>query len=79
MMYYFCPANFPLMEKEIIDNTGKDITTNWVSTSRFIWFCQVFLFLAFVLGGCYGLYTHRYKGKPQVNVPSSTLYNPKYK
>ena len=79
MMYYFCLANFPLMEKEIIDNTGKDITTNWVSTSRFIWFCQVFLFLAFVLGGCYGLYTHRYKGKPQVNVPSSTLYNPKYK
>ena len=76
---YFCCANFNFMEKEIIDNSAKDVTTNWVSTSRFIWFCQVFLFLALVLGGCYGLYTHRYMGKPQVNVPSSTLYNPKYK
>jgi hypothetical protein len=35
--------------------------------------------LAFVLGGCYNLYSHRYMGKPEVNVPSSTLYNPTYK
>ena len=67
------------MEQEIIDNTHKDFTHNWVSSSRFIWFCQVFLVVAFILGGCYNLYTHRYKGKPEVNVPDNTLYNPKYK
>jgi hypothetical protein len=70
------------MEKEyqeIIDNTKKDFSHNWVSTSRFLWFCQVFVLLAFIFGGCYGLYTHRYKGKPEVNVPDNTLYNPKYK
>jgi hypothetical protein len=37
------------------------------------------MIIAFVLGGCYALYTHRYKGKPEVNVPESTQYNPKYK
>jgi hypothetical protein len=67
------------MEKEIIDNTHKDFAHNWVSSSRFLFFCQVFLVITFVLGGCYALYTHRYKGKPKVNVPESTQYNPKYK
>ncbi|MBP9098841.1 MAG: hypothetical protein KBF74_08500 [Ferruginibacter sp.] len=67
------------MHQEIIDNTHKDFGHNWVSSSRFIWFCQVFLIIAFVLGGCYSLYENRYKGKPTVNVPESTLYNPKYK
>lgn len=66
-------------EKEFIDNSHKDLAHNWVSTSRFIWLCQIFLFLALVLGGCYNLYTHRYKGHPQVEIPDNTLYNPKYK
>lgn len=65
--------------KEIIDNSNQDFAHSWVSSSRFIWFCQVFVILAFVLGGCYNLYTHRYKGKPEVHVPENTLYNPKYK
>ncbi|MBK9957791.1 MAG: hypothetical protein IPQ27_01115 [Chitinophagaceae bacterium] len=65
-------------EKEIIDNSNLDLKHNWVSTSRFIWFAQVFLFIALVLGGCYNLYTHRYK-HPDVKVPENTLYNPKYK
>lgn len=67
------------MEKEYIDNSGKDVAHNWVSTSKFIWLCQTFLVLSLVLGGCYNLYTHRYKGKPEVTVPENTLYNPKYK
>ncbi len=67
------------MEKEIIDNTHKDFTHNWVSSSRFIFFCQVFLVLALVLGSCYGLYINKYKGKPDVSVPSNTQYNPTYK
>lgn len=67
------------MQQEFIDTSHKDFAHNWVSSSRFIWFCQVFLIIAFVLGGCYGLYANRYQGKPEVKVPENTLYNPKYK
>jgi hypothetical protein len=67
------------MEEQFIDNSGKDVAHNWVSTSRFIWLCQIFLVLALIAGGCYGLYAHHYTGKPEVNVPDNTLYNPKYK
>jgi len=67
------------MQPEIIDNKHKDFAHNWGSSSRFLFLCQVFLLLAFILGGCYGLYAHRYKGKPDVAVPESTQYNPKYK
>ncbi len=67
------------MQQEVIDSTHKDFSHNWVSSSRFLWFCQVFVIIAFVLGGCYSLYANRYKGKPKVEVPESSLYNPKYK
>ncbi len=67
------------MQPEIIDNTDKDFAHNWVSSSRFLFLCQVFMLVAYILGGCYGLYAHRYKGKPVVAVPESTQYNPKYK
>jgi hypothetical protein len=68
-----------MQQEIIIEEKEKDFAHNWVSSSRFIWYCQVFLVLAFILGGCYNLYVHRYKGKPEVNVPENTLYNPKYK
>ena len=67
------------MAQEIIDTKQKDITSNWVTSSRFLFYVQVFCIAAFLLGGCYKLYTYRYKGKPEVQVPESTLYNPKYK
>jgi hypothetical protein len=67
------------MEYEVIDNKHKDFAHNWVSSSRFIWFCQIFVVVAFILGSCMGMYTHRYKGKPEVKVPENTLYNPQYK
>ena len=66
-------------QQDILENDKKDFTHNWVSSSRFLFYCQVFVFIAFILGGCYSLYTHGYKGKPEVNVPDNTLYNPKYK
>lgn len=66
------------MEKEIIETSHKDFTHNWVSTSRFLFYCQVFVLVAFIAGCSYALYTHRYKGKPDVKVPDNTLYNPKY-
>jgi hypothetical protein len=31
------------------------------------------------MGGCYGLYSKHYKGKPKVEVQESSLYTPKYK
>lgn len=57
----------------------EDFTHNWVNSSTFLFYLQVFLVVAFLFGGCYGLYTQRYKGKPEVNVPENTLYTPKYK
>lgn len=66
-------------QQDILENDKKDFTQNWVSSSRFLFYCQVFVIIAFILGGCYSLYTHGYKGKPEVNVPDNTLYNPKYK
>ncbi|QNA43721.1 hypothetical protein [Lacibacter sediminis] len=67
------------MAQEIIDEKQKDITSNWVTSSRFLFYVQVFCIAAFLLGGCYKLYSYRYKGKPEVQMPESTLYNPKYK
>jgi hypothetical protein len=66
------------------DNTAEnpkknDFGRNWVTSSRFLFHIQLFAFVAFVMGGCYGLYSMSYKGKPKVEVPESTLYTPKYK
>lgn len=57
----------------------KEFGRNWVLSSRFLFHVQLFIFAAFLLGGCYGLYNARYKGKPKVEVPESTQYTPKYK
>jgi hypothetical protein len=67
------------MEQQIIDNKEKDIQYSWVSTSRFIWYCQIFAVVAIILSACVAQYQHRYKGKPEVVVPENTLYNPTYK
>jgi hypothetical protein len=56
----------------------KDFAHNWVSSSAFLFYLQVVCIVAFVLGGCYMLYTKRYT-KPQVNVQESSQYTPKYK
>jgi hypothetical protein len=61
------------------DHREKDFAHNWVNSSVFLFYLQVFCIMAFVLGGCYSLYAHRYKGKPEVAVPENTLYTPKYK
>ena len=61
------------------DYRDKEFGHNWVNSSVFLFYLQVFCVVAFLLGGCYSLYTHRYKGKPEVEVPDNTLYTPKYK
>lgn len=61
------------------DYRDKDFAHNWVNSSVFLFYLQVFCIVALVLGGCYSLYKHRYQGKPEVSVPENTLYTPKYK
>ena len=61
------------------DFRSKDFKSSWVNSSVFLFYLQVFCLVAFVLGGCYSLYKHRYKGKPEVNVPTNTYYTPEYK
>lgn len=61
------------------DYREKDISYSWVNSSVFLFYLQVICFIAFLIGGSYSLYKHRYKGKPEVTVPDNTLYTPKYK
>jgi len=56
----------------------RDIAYSWVHSSVFLFYLQVFCIIALILGNCYGLYVHRYKGKPNVTIPDNTLYTPKY-
>jgi hypothetical protein len=57
----------------------KDFSYNWVNSSTFLFYLQVFCVIAFIVGGSYGLYQHRYKGHPKVTVQESSMYTPKYK
>jgi len=66
-------------ELDIPDNSKKDFAWSWVTSSRFLFYMQVFGMVAFLIGASYGLYKHTYKGKPKVVVPENTLYTPKYK
>ena len=61
-----------------VDESHKDVKSNWVSTSRFIWAMSIVTFLTFAFAGCYNLYKHSYS-KPDVVVPENTKYAPKYK
>ena len=67
------------MSHELNESSNKDFTKSWVNSSRFIFYLSVFCILAATFGECYNLYTHRYKGKPDVEIQSSTKYTPEYK
>ena len=62
-----------------VDNSDSDVAHSWVSTSRFMFYCQLAIMVAFLVGACWNLYKHSYQGKPEVEVPGNTLYNPTYK
>ncbi len=55
-----------------------DINYSKPSKSRFLFLLFLFGFLCYLLGCSLALYSHRYE-KTNVEVPESTLYNPKYK
>ena len=65
--------------EEYNDPMLKDIKYNWVDSSVFLFYLEVFCIIAMLLGGSYGLYAHRYKGKPEVVIPANTQYTPEYK
>jgi hypothetical protein len=67
------------IQEEVNDLKLRDIAYNWVNSSVFLFYLQVFCVVAFLLGASYGLYEHHYKGKPEVIVPGNTLYTPEYK
>lgn len=67
------------MLEEIKEHEQKDFSKNWVNSSRFLFYLQVFCLLAFVAGCSFRMYHQRYKGKPTVEVQSSSKYSPEYK
>lgn len=58
---------------------NQDFAYNKVSSSRFLFYLQFLGGLVVFFTMCYVLWTHRYKGKPDVEIQSSTLYTPEYK
>lgn len=68
----------PEYQQELKKVQDKDFTHSWVSSSGFLFYLQIACILAFVLGGCYKLYTKKYE-KIEAPVQESSLYTPKYK
>ena len=66
-------------QEELQKVQDRDFTHNWVSSSAFLFYLTVFCIVAFSWGSCYNVYQNRYKGKPEVAVPESSQYSPKYK
>ena len=56
----------------------KDITTNWVTSSRFLFYVTIFSLLALVVGNCSKVFSSGFK-KPTVEVNTSSQYKPEYK
>lgn len=59
--------------------TSKDFTKNWVNSSRFVFYLSIFAIIAFLTGACIKLHGVIYKGKPDVEIQSSTKFTPEYK
>jgi hypothetical protein len=66
------------MSQQLKEN-NQDFTKNWVSSSRFLFYLSIAVYIIFILGSCYRLYQQRYKGKPNIEVQGSTKYTPEYK
>jgi hypothetical protein len=73
-------GKFSVMEHHNESNPqDKDFARNWVDSSSFLFYLQVFILIAFTFGCAYSLYSKRYKGRPEVPVQSSSQYTPVYK
>ena len=54
------------MEEQVQPIQDNDLKSSWVKTSKFIFYLQALCLLAFIVGGCYSLYTFRYKKQPKI-------------
>ena len=53
---YFCTANLNIWKTKYEEIIKKKIFGyNWVTSSRFLFYMQVFVVVAFLIGGCYEL------------------------
>jgi len=76
---YFCSEINLTMSQEVhTTEESKDITTNWVTSSRFIFYVSVFCLIALVVGNCSKVFSSGFK-KPTPEVNSSSQYKPEYK
>lgn len=71
--------NLSTYEQERQEQLETDVRYNRVSSSRFVLYISIFALVAFLFAGCFQLYKNRYKGKPDVEIQSSTKYTPEYK
>lgn len=68
-----------MTEEEFKAQDDREFGKNWVTSSHFIFILNFIIFLAFLTGCSYNMYSYRYKGRPKVNVQSSSTYTPQYK
>lgn len=79
MYPYFCTEILFMAHHQVEEVQSKDFTKNWVNSSRFVFYLSVFTILAFLFGASIRLYQSTYKGKPDIEIQSSTKYTPEYK
>ena len=65
-------------ELDLIDNP-VDLDYSKPTRARFLFLLGLFGFVLFFVGCNYGLWTRSYKSTEKIEVPESTLANPKYK
>lgn len=65
--------------KELEGLKNEDIAYNKVSSAKFIFYLQAVGGVVLFVVMCFVLWANRYKGKPHVDIQSSTLYTPVYK
>ena len=57
---------------------SKDINSNWVTSSRFLFYVSVFAVLSLVVGNCTKVFSSGFK-KTTPEVQTSSQYKPEYK
>ncbi|MEN9381727.1 MAG: hypothetical protein RI940_608 [Bacteroidota bacterium] len=57
---------------------SKDINSNWVTSSKFLFYVTIFAILSLVVGNCSKLFSSGFK-KPNPEVQTSSQYKPEYK
>jgi len=65
-------------EENLIPNEA-DINLSKPSKSRFLFLLYFFSLFIFSWAGCYNLWEHKFESNKNVEVPESSLYQPKYK